>query len=103
MVVNTELLKLITILGGGILVLVIGFIITQKIKKKHKEEIAMMNENYQNTSQNLQSDSLSAEEESSKTYIEQYKSMYSRESIKSALINNGNSEENVENWLNKYF
>lgn len=103
MVVNSELLKLITILGGGILVLVIGFIITQKIKKKHEEEIAMMNKNYPNTSQNLQSDSLSAEEESSKTYIEQYKSMYPRESIKSALINNGNSEENVENWLNKYF
>jgi len=103
MALNPELLKLVGILAGGIIVLVIGFIQTQKKKKKHEKEMAMMNQNYSNSSQNSESESLSSQEKSSKTYIEQYKSMYPRESIKSALVNNGNSEEDVENWLNKYF
>ncbi len=36
-------------------------------------------------------------------YIEKYKAQYPRDSIKSALINAGNSSEEVEKYLNKFY
>lgn len=38
-----------------------------------------------------------------KTYIEQYKSQYSKEALKSALLNNGYDSTLVDTCLEKYF
>lgn len=46
---------------------------------------------------------ISENELTAKKYIEDYKSQYPKESIKTALINSGISENEVENYLNKYF
>lgn len=46
---------------------------------------------------------ISQTEENAKNYIENYKSQYSRDSIKTALMNNGIQESEVEKYLNKYF
>ena len=63
-----------------------------------------------NSSQELQTTTtqnsfgeLSQNEITSKTYIEQYKSQYSRESIKTQLVNAGIPSEEIDTYLNKYF
>lgn len=97
--VNPELLKIIYIVVGGLIIGGGGQIILIKIKRKKKEEENMM---YQNYSSNTQEE-LSEAEKIAKKYIEDYKSQYPKESIRVALINNGNLEQDVDKWINKYF
>lgn len=46
---------------------------------------------------------VSPEEVPLKTYIEQYKSQYSKEALRSALLNNGYDQDLVNTCLEKYF
>ena len=97
---NPNLLKLILILGGGILVIVVGFIFQRKaINKKKKEDEEMMRQGGWSGSEETQ---LTPEQETIKDYILNYKSSYSREQIKDALIQAGNDSNLVEEMLNKY-
>lgn len=99
MALNPELVKLIGLIVGGLLVGGIGQYIIIKKKKAAQE--------YDYSS--FQSDSAFSESsgdfsnDSIKTYIEQYKSSYPRDSIKTALLNSGNSESEVERYLVKFF
>ncbi len=98
---NPNLLKLILILGGGILVIVVGFIFQRKaIKKRKKEEEEMMKQGSWSGSEDTE---LSPEQEAIKNYILNYKSSYSREQIKAALIQAGNDSNMVEEMMNKYY
>lgn len=47
--------------------------------------------------------SLSNDEQNARGYILQNKGQYPKESLMKALINNGFSEKNVNDWLNKYY
>ena len=58
-------------------------------------------ENINNSS--FSQESISTNEGQAKNYIEQYKSQFSRESIKTGLTNTGMSEDEIEKYLNKYF
>lgn len=101
--VNPELIKLLGIIGGGVIIGGIGQIIIIKNKKrKLKEEESMMS-NYGSSSSSLSSNEISPQEQVAKKYIEDYKTSYPKESIKTALINNGNSESDVNFWMDKYF
>lgn len=100
MEINTELLKLIGIVGTGAVVLVVGFIYTRK--KEKAKQAAMLGGGASLKDSSL-SPTLTPNEEMAKNYIAQYKETYPRESLKMALVKNGNSEADVEVWLNKYF
>lgn len=98
--INSNIIKLVSLVLGGILILFFGFIIQRKIlKKKELEEIKMYS-NYNNLEDNK---NISEKENEARNYILKYKDSYSKDSIKNALINNGNSLEDVERWLDKYF
>jgi len=87
----SELIELISILGGGFLVMSIG--LTIQIRKKRKKEKDPVN----------YSDSLpTTEEEQAKKYILTYKSSYPRESIRVGLKNMNIQEDKIETYLNKY-
>ncbi|MCA9459688.1 MAG: hypothetical protein KC550_04025 [Nanoarchaeota archaeon] len=99
---DKEMIKLAIIVGSGLFLMLIGNIIQRRNKaKKAAEEKAMMSGESTNNSSPATS-SLSPQEEKAKTYIETYKSDYPRESLRSGLINNGNSETDVDTWLDKY-
>ncbi|MCA9496991.1 MAG: hypothetical protein KC589_08645 [Nanoarchaeota archaeon] len=101
--INDEMIKLGAILGGGLLIMLIGIAIQKRKKsKKLAEENTMMSGNSNSSSPTPSSSGLSPEEEKAKTYIEQYKKDYPRESLRSGLIGNGNSESDVDSWLDKY-
>lgn len=97
---NQELLKLVGILGGGIVAFVIGFI----VMKKKKEQLSdnLMDYGKRDSEKHNYSPTLSGKEEVGKNYIMQYKATYPREALKAALIKAGNPEMDVEEWLNKY-
>jgi len=95
-----ELLKLFGILFGGILVSIIGFIIQKKSIAKKKAEQEKMNSHYSSSNSSMGED---YSNETIKNYILQYKTTYSRDSIKTALVTSGNSSEDVEKYLNKFF
>lgn len=97
-------MKLLGILGGGLVIAIIGQIIIVKNKRAKQKEEEDMNLAYGSNSQNnLSKLELTESETIAKKYIEDYKSTYPKESIKTALINNGNLETDVDNWINKYF
>lgn len=87
MVLATEIIKIIAIIAGGILIIIIG----NKIQNKKKQEKT-----------NNSEDELPYKEQEAKRYIEQYKHVYSKESIKQGLIQTGNTPENAQNWIEKY-
>lgn len=95
---NPNLIKLIVILTSAFTILIVGFIVQRKHIAKKQKELDMMNSQYSSNSEIL-----SEEEKVAKNYIESYKSSFSRDSIKQALLQSGNSSENIETWLNKYF
>lgn len=95
---NPNLIKLIVILVGGFTIIVVGFIFQRKQIAKKQKELDMMSSQYGSNSVEL-----SEEEKVAKNYIENYKTQFSRDSIKQALLQSGNSSENIEIWLNKYF
>lgn len=101
--VNPELIKLLTIIGGGIIVGGVGQVIIIKNKKRKLKEREEMMSNYGSYSSSFSSNEISPQEQVARKYIEDYKSSYSKESIKAALINSGNSEEDVNLWIEKYF
>ncbi len=95
------------ILGVGILGLIFYFIASKNYKKKKEmeeeslsnlggEEIALPSENSTTEGE------ISPEEKALKEYIDQYKGQYSREALKSSLINAGNSEDLVNKCLDKF-
>lgn len=47
--------------------------------------------------------SLSQDEKNARQYILEYKTQYSKESLKKALINSGASEKQIDSWLIKYY
>ena len=96
----SSLIKLIVILTGGILVIVVGFIFQRKAQKKKAEEMAMMQQNYGGSSSS--NNDLTESQKAIKDYILNYKSSYSREQIKSALIQAGNSNSDVDLMLEKF-
>jgi len=97
---NPELIKLLGILGGGILTFIIGFYIMKKKKDNALDNMV----NYQKgSSQGANySPHLSEREEKGKNYITQYKDTYPRDALKAALVKAGNYESDVDDWLNKY-
>ncbi len=99
---NPELMKLVYIIGGGLLIGVPVQILIIKSRKKKKDALNSISSNW---SPEPSSGSMGEDfsNESIKSYILQYKSTYPRESIKSALISSGNSEAEVERYLNKFF
>jgi len=103
----SSLIKLIVILVGGTFVIVVGFIFQRKAQKKKAEEMAMMQQNYGSGDSgkmdlNGSESELTEVQKSIKNYILNYKSNYSREQIKSALIQAGNSDSDVDEMLNKF-
>lgn len=101
---NQELLKLITILGSTLIILIGGFLIQKSYLKKKKLQ---QEQAYGQYSSSNSSDSNSSSEDYSnetiKSYILEYKGTYSKESIKMALVNSGNSPSDVDRYLNKFF
>jgi magnesium-transporting ATPase (P-type) len=74
-----------------------------QLQYRINEEYNKIENNSQSINNNVSVNEISQNELMAKEYIENYKSQYSREQIKSALLNNGISEVEVENYLNKYF
>jgi len=107
MSLNPELIKLISILGGALVILIGGFIVQRSYLKKKKLAEEKAYSGYNNSSSSVPTTSSSVDgdysNETIKNYISEYKSTYPRDSIKSALINAGNSESEVEKYLNKFF
>lgn len=105
MALNPEMIKLISIIVIGLVIGIVGQVIILKRKKaKEKEEMEMMG-NYNSSpspTQTSSSENISEAEKTAKQYIEQYKNDYPRDSLKQALTGTGNSEADVEAWLNKY-
>ena len=102
---NSEILKLVGILVGGIVVGVVGFLFQKKMQKKKAEEMAMMQENYggdQNINSGSSNEELSEAQKAIRDYILNYKSSYSRDQIKAALVQAGNLESDVDAMLDKY-
>ncbi len=95
----SELIKLLLILGGGLLVIVIGFIIQRKQIAKKKAELDMMSQDYNSENE----EDINEAEKSAKLYINTYKNQFPKESIKNGLIQAGNNEDDIEIWINKYF
>jgi hypothetical protein len=96
----SELVKLMLILGSGILILIVGFITVRKKKQSQFDNIST----YSSSGSKAASFSpnLSTEEEKAMNYINQYKDSYPRESLKVSLVNSGNPENDVNSWLDKY-
>ena len=105
MSLNPELIKLISILGGALVILVGGFIVQRSYLKKKKLAAEKAYSGDNNSSSSSSPDSLDTDysNETIKNYILQYKGTYSKDSLKSALVNAGNSESEVERYLNKFF
>ncbi|NQZ84228.1 MAG: hypothetical protein HRU03_00785 [Nanoarchaeales archaeon] len=96
----SELIKLLLIIGIGVVVLVVGFL---QVKKKKESQLDSMQSYSGALSKNASySPNISTEEEKAKNYISQYKETYPRESLKVSLVNSGNSEGDVNSWLDKY-
>ncbi len=72
-------------------------------RRMKKKQLELENFNYNNSQQNTINTEISIQEQNAKKYIEQYKNQYSKESLKSVLINNGSNELDVNNWIAKYF
>lgn len=105
MAFNGNWIKLIGILVGGVLVLVVGFIIQRHSIIKKQKELDMMNQAYNkgNNNSDESNQDLSESQKIMRDYILKYKSNYSREQIKSALIDAGNEENEVNEMLSNYF
>lgn len=96
----SEITKLLIIIVPGFLAIVIGFI-RIKMKKETQFESMSSYSGEVNKTANF-SPTLSDAEEKAKNYINQYKDSYPRESLKVSLVNSGNSEPDVDSWLDKY-
>lgn len=94
-----ELTKLFLILGGGLFVIIIGFIVQKLLMNKKNE----LEDNIYSSDYNSQNNIISQEEEIAKKYIQDYKLTYPRDSIKQGLLQINISEEKSEEYLNKYF
>ena len=88
------------ILVPSIIILIVGFL---RVKKKKDDHFDSMS-SYSGSGGKAASFSptMSADEEKAKNYISQYKETYPRESLKVSLVNSGNTEADVESWLDKY-
>jgi hypothetical protein len=69
----------------------LGFILYSKLLKKEIRNDLIIENNILESGDTI------------KDYILKYKSEYSKESIKRSLIDNGNSNSVVEEYLNKYY
>ena len=93
-------MKLILILGIGTTILIVGFI---SVRKKKQTQFDSMSDYSTSGSKAASfSPNMSDAEEKAKNYINQYKDSYPRESLKVTLVNSGNSEGDVNSWLDKY-
>jgi alcohol dehydrogenase YqhD (iron-dependent ADH family) len=91
--INSELIKLISILTGGFLTIIIGFIIQKKnMKNKNRINSPQLSNNYTNPN-----------EEKAKVFIQTYKNNYSQESIKTSLKQIGMNDTEINSYLNKYY
>jgi len=86
------------LIGSLILIVPIG-LYNQILRKKKKQEAEKLYANSNNS--NVSNEDYS--NDTIKNYISQYKGTYSKDAIKSALVNAGNSESEVERYLNKFF
>ena len=86
-----EWVKLVLILGGGILIMGIG--LTIQIKKKRKVE---------KDPSNYASSLPTSEEEKAERYVKTYMASFPRSSIKAGLVNMNISEDRAEIYLNRY-
>lgn len=71
-------------------------------QRRRKKQIEEMSNYYSGSSLSNQGKG-DFSNEKIKNYVVQYKDSYSRESIKSALVGAGNSEEEVEKYLVEFF
>lgn len=100
---NPEILKLTVILGSATVILIVGFFVQRSYLKKKKKQQEEAYGQYNNSStSDINSSNDDYSNETIKNYILQYKSSYPRDSLKAALINSGNSESEVEKYLNKF-
>jgi len=97
MALTPDLIKLIAISGGGLIIGIVGQVI---IIKKKKEKQNLLN-GYSDESPS-QSEDISQNEQTAKDYINQYKSQYSKDSIKSGLLGMGISDSEAKDYLDKY-
>ena len=102
----TELQKLMIILGIAIVILVVGFLIQRKMLKK-KKEMDLLGGMGGDSSSSMSAQGGTQPSNPQDTeiinYIQQYKSQYSKDSIKQALVGSGKDASRVEELLNKYF
>jgi hypothetical protein len=103
---NTNM-KYIVYGGVGLGVLILSIIVIIFIIKisKVKKQVSNSNNNNNNAKQSFQpgQNVLSQNEQMAKNYIENYKSSYSRESIKQGLLQANIPENEIESYLIKYF
>ena len=94
MEINYEWIKLIGILGVGLIVTIVGF----RSQQKHLKEKNRIQGHYSDTKSNL-----TPKEEKAKTFIETYKSKFSEDAIKKSLKSIGLDDYEIENYIKKYY
>ena len=99
--ISPDLIKLVLILGVGAIVLIVGFTVQRRKRENYHDE--KLNYHSNKTHTPSFSPKISKEEEIAKNYIENYKNSYPKESLKTSLLKAGNSENRVDEWLNKYY
>lgn len=108
--VTSEVYKLVGFVGGGIVLAVVGQMYSFKKKKEREEKkLRESDPNYYNND-NDSADAfsggdspMSEEEKKAKDYIEQYKSEYTKEAIVLGLHNFGISDDDAQQYVEKYF
>lgn len=93
-----QIFLIISLLVVGIL----GPLNQRRIKKAKLEEEELLGK-YDESEEKGNLDLNDEESQQIRNYISSYKNQYSRESIKSALLNNGNSSEKIEKLLDEYY
>lgn len=81
----------------------LGYYNQRKRAKEKKEEEELFTQGYQNNSDESSINENDEESQQIITYISSYKDSYPKDAIRTALINNGNSQDKVDSLLEKYY
>jgi hypothetical protein len=94
---NEELFKLLGILGGGLVIIIGGYLFQSwKKKKKAEKELAF------SSGEELQEETFQ-ENPQIKNYILQYKNSYSKEQIREGLVQGHFDQNSIDEHINRYF
>ena len=94
MAINSEWIKLLSILGIGMVTIVVGF----RKQQKHIKEKNRLEGHYSDTKSTLM-----PKEEKAKNFIEAYKSKFSKEAIAKSLKAINIEDDKIEEYINKYY